>query len=220
MAKDKKASVNPVGKVQAIKPAPIVNEGDLYDTSTKNVKALLERLEAVAAQGKTVQVEYQKVALSIIKHLALHGDIMLVRRMLEGFPESLRKDSMMAWLDRFSNVKFLVDDKGKVTGIVYDKTKKLQLGLAMETVWWKAAKATEYKIFALEIELEALYTRTVSKLPKLNEDKGDHVDAAVLNALGALVRLAKTGDTKDLIESVKQFEQVKNTPKERRKKAA
>jgi hypothetical protein len=92
-------------------------------------------------------ISYQRIAVSVIQHLAKHKDIRLARNMLDRMPkELLDVNSMKVFLERFSHVRILTETdtlKGKFKGlekggmVVFDSTKKIKLADALETPWWK-----------------------------------------------------------------------------------
>lgn len=170
--------------------APIVKADQLLSTEAEIKKAM----EAAEKNAGTVQKQYQRIALSIIQHLAKNKDIRLVRRMLDKFPEGLRANSMKAFLERFGQVRFVTEgDKLKdstleVGQAIFDATKKLKLGEAIETPWYKAAKEPEYKPLDLDAMIQNVIRLADARLAKgVSKDKGDNIDANKLRKLKALV---------------------------------
>ena len=113
----------------------LVSEKSLY-ASTKAIEAAIAE---ASTKGNELQLEYHKIACSVIVHLGRNFDIRVFNRLIDTMPESLRKDSMQAFFDKYSVVAF--DDEGNAS---IDKTKGTRLGDALANAWWKAKKATPY----------------------------------------------------------------------------
>ena len=123
--------------VQAKETAQVqlVSEKALY-ASTKAIEAAIAE---ASAKGNALQLEYHKIACSVIVHLGRNFDIRVFNRLIDTMPEGLRKDSMQAFFDKYSVVTF--DDEGQAS---IDKAKGTRLGDALANAWWKAKKATPY----------------------------------------------------------------------------
>ena len=113
----------------------LVSEKTLY-ASTKAIEAAIAE---ASTKGNELQLEYHKIACSVIVHLGRNFDIRVFNRLIDTMPEGLRKDSMQAFFDKYSVIVF--DDNGEAS---IDKTKGTRLGDALANAWWKAKKATPY----------------------------------------------------------------------------
>lgn len=166
--------------------APVIAESKLFKTDTEIAKAIV----AAEKKGASLQSDYQRIAASAIVHLAKHKDIRIIRRMMEQFPEGLRRNTMLAYLERFGQVTVqnVEQEKGSEQVIVFDAKKKLDLNGALTTQWWKAAKEPEYKPLDLEAMINNVINLAEKRLQKgISADKGDKVDAKTLAGLKALV---------------------------------
>jgi hypothetical protein len=168
-----------MAKSQKTEKVQLVTEKALYK-STAEINTAVEK---AVKQGVSLQTAYQKIACSAIVHLGTHKDIRVIRNILDTLPEGLRKVAMATFFDRFAPVRF--DDEGQVH---YDDTKKVQLGLALETAWWKTAKEATYTPFVFEAEIQKLIDRASKKLEKgVDTSKGDSLSTEQINGLRALI---------------------------------
>lgn len=161
----------------------IVTQAALYATEAEATKAM-ERAEK---KGTSLQKDYQRIAASLLVHLATHKDIRVIRRMMEKFPEGLRSNTMLAYLERFGQVRVIVDPETEAQTIVFAEDKKLNLAGALETAWWKAKKEEVYKPFDLDAMIDNVIKLADARIKKgVSSEKGDKLDSAKLDALKAL----------------------------------
>ena len=194
--------------------APIVTKGSLFKTTADIAKAIV----AANTKGNALQVDYHKIACSIIVHLATNKDIRVARSMLDTMPESLRKDSMSKFLDLYAPVSF--DEEGQVH---YDADKPAKLGEALAAPWWKAKLPTVYKPFDFEAEVQRLLERAEQRLTKgVSTEKGDKLSAANVAALRSLIKHPTKPVAVDEVkaETVKVKAEVKTVKPAKVKKAA
>lgn len=173
-----KKDVNDNHEVKAVSNEPLVSKESLYVTQ----QAIDEAIDRAIVSGNDLQTEYQRVACSVILHVAKHHDIRVARKLVETLPEGLRKRSMSAFLDRFAPISF--DEEGVMT---YDKNKKADIGGSLSFAWWKAASEGKYIPFILSNELQKLLDKAMKRLDKANPDKGDVVTGEQVAALSKLV---------------------------------
>lgn len=147
-------------------------------------KAIETAIVAASKAGNSVQRDYQVIALSLIQHVGKHGDIRLVRTMLDTFPESLRKDAMEKYLLEFGAMR-----KDDANVFHYDGEKATRLGDALSTAWWKTIKQQGYTPFVFEVELQKLIDRCSNRLTKgVSKEKGDNLSYAQVDALKAILK--------------------------------
>lgn len=165
----------------------------------KTEKAINDAEKKASTNGNTVQQQYHIIAASALAHLAKNKDIRIIRRMIENFPASLRKNAMLTYLERFGQVRVLIEgdllkpeykglDKGD---IVFDKSKTLKLADALSTAWWTAANEPVYKPLDTQAALGqfiAMHERRIKQ--GVSKEKGDNVDLKLLEKLKALHKAA------------------------------
>lgn len=198
MTKPVSKVVTPIAKpVKAVKaevvPTNIVTPQSLY----KNVASVLKAIKTAHASQVTLQVEYQRIAVSTIVLLEKHRDISIVRNLFNAMtidlPESLRLDTMQAFFAKFAPVTF--DEK---TGEVYfNKDGKANVADAMVTPWWTVLKRKSLTAFNLQAEIAALYDKASKRRenPKKDEQGNLITDAIAVEDLNALKKLVKGGNT-------------------------
>lgn len=162
-----------------------IKASELYTTS----KAINAATNTASKVGHNLQLEYQRIACSVIKHLDAHKDIRVVRHMMDTLPEGMRKKSMSAFLDKFASVSFVDNEETGKQEINYNKDKASNLVGALVFPWWKAATESKYIPFNLEVELQKLIHRAEGKLKKgVSEDKGDNVTPEQIAQLTAVAQ--------------------------------
>lgn len=161
------AKVNSIGEANYMPGAKAtfeVEQKSLYKTTA----AIQSAIEAALVAGNSVQHEQQRIVCSVLLHVATHKNIHVVRNFLNTLPESNRKVSMSAFVERFGTVSF--DDKGVAH---YDKDKKLNLAGALALAWWKATKEEGYVPFSFAKEVAKLLTKAEKRLVKARPEEGD-----------------------------------------------
>lgn len=142
-----------------------------------------------AAKGNEAQNMYQIAACAAIQHLGKHKDIRVLRNLVEGMPDGLRKDSMSKFFDLYAPVSFT--DEGEM---LYDAAKPVKLGEALEKSWWTAKVPQPYKPFNFVDELEKLITKSQRKLDKIDPEKGDDLTPRDINEAKALLAKLRRND--------------------------
>lgn len=108
------------------------------------VKAIDAAMVALFASGQSFQKEAQSVALSVLQHVATHGDVRvaskLVNGMLNAMPELSRINALRAWFEAFGPIAF--DAEGIAT---YVKGKPADVAKAAATPFWKFSPEVPYQ---------------------------------------------------------------------------
>ncbi len=127
------------------------------------------RIEAIrlASTGKQLQADMHELNLSIIHHLAQHGQIGVVNHWLAQFEkvESVRKNAMVQWFNTFGACKYN-EELGRFEHV---KGKKLELAKAKAKPFWKFGALENdkpIKLMTLEAGIKSLI-----KQMKDNRDK-------------------------------------------------
>lgn len=176
----------PTKTTKKAKVAIISTQELLADT-----KAIMASIDSAVSDTVALQRIYQVIGCSVIQHLAINKDIMLVRRLFDKMSVSLNVNSMKEFINKYAPVSF--DDEGEVH---YDKTRDVKLGEAMENAWWKAKAQAPYKPFDFNAELDKLLKRATSKLEKPKE--GDEVTQEQIQAVRAVFYRIKPELTDEL----------------------
>ena len=166
----------------------VVEESSLYTTA----KAIEAAIDTAHSQSGVLQVEYHKIACSVIVHLGKNFDIRIYNRLISNMPECLRTDSMQAFFDKYSVVAF--DDEGEAS---IDKSKGTRLGDALVSPWWKAKKPTAYVPYNFVQACEKLLAtastkaKKAEKLASNGKPVQDAVTHAQVNAFASFVQSMK-----------------------------
>lgn len=98
------------------------------------------------AQRKTDK-DLQKLAIAAIGYSIVHGDVQPANRLIDAMQGSLRKDAMVAYLERHGNMAYMTGDKKFAhfadAGQVWDDDYAEELADGM--MWHEAKKAAEPK---------------------------------------------------------------------------
>lgn len=186
-----KAKTKPV---KAEETKALLTEKLLYT----DIKAVEEAISKAHKTTKDVQMQYQRIAVSVISILEKHRDIRVVRNLFKAMtvdlPEGLRVDSMQAFFTVYAPVTF----DPKTQEAVFDKKGSFNIADAMRNAWWKAKPRQFLKPFNLQKEIADLYAKAVKRRenPKQAEDGVFIVDQIDIQDLNALKKLVKGGNVK------------------------
>jgi len=165
---------------------PIVKLDTLYSS----VAAINKAVTNVTNGGVAIEIELQRVALSIMVHVAKHKDIMILRHFLDKLPESTRKDSMTAFFDMFATVSFAADENTKKVVAQFDASKKLDLASASLKPWYKATKQKQvHTPYDLLADIERVLAKATKRVQ--NKQADDRVENADVIALADFVKTVK-----------------------------
>jgi hypothetical protein len=143
----------------------------LYATAAEIENATI----AFSKAGVRLQSEAHKLACSVLAHVGEHGDIRVVSRFLDGFPEMSRVNAVRSWFEAFGPISFEGNDPKFVRGA------KTRLGEALETPFWQFKPEAEYKPLNAAAELERLAKRLRTDAKKTGADHSH-----VIQALGMI----------------------------------
>lgn len=128
----------------------------------------------------------QIAACSAINHVAMHGDIRIIRNLLENMATAkvTGRSNMAAFIDKYAPVS--VDDDGKFH---FDKARMKEykargIAAALAEPWWTVGRQeADYKPTNLKLEMQNFLKRMKGKLKNLDATKGDVIPLAALEAL-------------------------------------
>lgn len=163
-------------------------ENEFVPIPLKDIDAVIE---AAQLSSRDIMELYQNLACSALYHVAKHGDIRVARKLLASLHDGMHKASMCAFFDKYGTIEF--DDEGEC---YYNAEKKLKLGEALNTKWYKAKKQPTYTPFNLADELQKLLSRGMKRIDKADGAKGDFVTAETLNRLADLVNEVNAAERK------------------------
>jgi len=144
---------------------------NLYTTFADIEKATI----AFSKAGAKLQSEAHKLACSVLAHVGEHGDVRVVSRFLDSFPELSRVNAVRAWFENFGPVTF----KGNNPEFV--RNCKTRLGEALETPFWQFKTEAEYKPINPAAALDQLAKRLRIDAKKTGADH-----SAIIVALGMI----------------------------------
>jgi hypothetical protein len=134
------------------------------------VKAIDAAMVALFASGQSFQKEAQSVALSVLQHVATHGDVRvaskLVNGMINAMPELSRINALRAWFEAFGPIAF--DEAGVA---MYVKGKAADVSKAAATPFWKFKPEEPYQAMDVLKSVEQ-YIKRLQKDQK--ETKRNH----------------------------------------------
>ena len=142
---------------------------------------------SVTTRGKKLEADIHLAAVSTLNHAGLHGDITLANRLLDGLPNSTRKNALREWYLAFG--KFQWDEENKA--LAYNKAKQTMLEEAIATPFWDFKPEVAFKPLDIAGSLLSFLHRVESATAKGQEFTEDEL--AVVKAVREMV-VANEGD--------------------------
>jgi hypothetical protein len=152
---------------------------------------LNKQIDALNTSATKLQASYQDVGLMTLAHLAAHGDVGPVNRLVMGMPKGTRKLAMATWMLAHGAIK-LNDDRDTRTTMAFkfDKTKKTDVEGAMASPWFDAAPPREISdTFDVQVAFKALLNRCKGKTLLVGGEPHKHQAETALKAMAAAVGL-------------------------------
>lgn len=107
--------------------------------------AIQKAIASIANRGAKLDADVQHAGLSVLAHIAQHGDYTLAERLVTAMPKGARKLALVEWMLAYGAIRKLekgaTDNAAIAEGHVfaYDKTRKTDMEGATATPW------TEFK---------------------------------------------------------------------------
>lgn len=161
------------------KAQALIKADSLYNTQADIEKAIVSTRKKVV----NIQIEYQRIAISVAMHVVQHRELTLVNKLFESMKSTgLNLASMKKWFDEYAPVTFT--EKGELIA-AYDKP--FVLATAMEKAWWLEKTSNEYVPFNDLQAFLAFFEKFDKKVAKSKPEKGDSVNPELYNAIRAVV---------------------------------
>lgn len=122
-----------------------------------NAKDLDSKISAIGKSAGELQSEIQIAAVNAIGYSVEHGDIRFGQKLFDVLPSSVRRASLVAFLEKHGNFAYLKEDKKFAffkAQSAYDET------LLLATPWASAKK----EVIVSEYDLDALFTQFLKKI--------------------------------------------------------
>lgn len=223
------------------KAKPVIALVNIVEPNTlyKSEKDILIALVSANKTATQLQVEYQRVAVSLLQHLNTHRDIRIIanffnkaialtkeqqeaidkamkiakvdRHELLYFPSSMFLEAMVTFMATYGQVTFKKElIEGKQKVIpVFDKDKEFNLTGALQNAWYKKAHQSLEKIHNFNL-LEAIdKLLTQAKKHQAKLKEGDFVPSELVNELESFFKDAQFKAKKAKVETVIEEETVK-----------
>lgn len=145
-----------------------------------SVKAIEGAIKLAVVQGESYQRELNKIALSVLAHVAKHKDVRLVNKFIDSVVDSIRVNALRSWFETFGNVKYDTEAKA----MKYDATRKPRIGEAMGNPFWKFKPEEDYVPMDVEKAVIGLFKR-ISKDAKETGRKHDKFLSALKSVVPA-----------------------------------
>jgi hypothetical protein len=190
---------------------PVVTEQSLY----KSTREILNATVAVGKKAKDLQLELQRIAVSVIIHLETHKDIRIVRNFWQVLPTSIRRDALVAYFDKYAAIQIVKAQKENKTAQImdinnpdeskietvdyqfyYDKSKKNDVRNAMLNMWWKAKSEPDFtpvNYIKFLKGVESFIKRAEKRLSEgANPEKGDFITPEQLKSVQDMMLVLNT----------------------------
>jgi hypothetical protein len=169
---------------------------------------ILKAVDDSTAKGRSYEKHLHLAACSCLNHLAEHGDITLLQRLITTLPKATRRNALIAWAEEFGSASF--DEEAKV--LRYDREKTSDIDAAIDTPFWEYKAEGEYKPLNFTAELRALLIKTEKRLlasKKLQARLASEptLDPDSLGAVEKRMLASKEQDTIDL-ETLRKVEDL------------
>lgn len=205
------------------KAKPIIQLVNIIEPTTlyKSEKDILINLVKANNTAKDLQVEYQRIAVSLLQHLNIHRDIRIIanffnkaialtkeqqesidkamkiakvdRHELLYFPSSMFLEAMVIFMSTYGQVTFKKElIEGKQKVIpMFDKDKDFNLTGALQNAWYKKAHQSLEKIHSFNL-LEAIdKLLTQAKKHQAKLKDGDFVPSELVDGLESFFKDAQ-----------------------------
>lgn len=136
-----------------------------------SVKLIEAAIVSARTMGETYQRELNKIALSVLNHMAKHKDVRLVNKFLESVVESVRANALRSWFETFGNMKYDTENKC----MKYDGSRKVRLGEAMGNPFWKFEPEAEYVPIDVSKAVAVLLKRIQSDAKKTGRNHAKYI---------------------------------------------
>ncbi len=169
---------------------------NLYSRS--QIASRVERIVRIAGR---VDAEVHVVLCSILDHTREHGDYTALERLLNGLPNGVRKQGIVAWVKHFTNKKLIPrQDKHKVwvCDLSKDRTDAdFNIVEAMAITYGDFTAEPVPTTMTLALLLKMLEKKATSV--EVNKDGSPKVSDEAKAMASKLVAFARTETTKDAI---------------------
>lgn len=145
-----------------------------------------KEIEGITKADKKLDDRIQVCGLSILDHIAQHGDITLANKLFLGMPKGSRRNALAEWFLAHGKLELNVDaGTKKEAPFLYAKAKETKLELAEQTPWYNFApeKAVD-TVFDLSAALANIWKKAQAAQASGKEIKG-------LDKLEQLAKLAE-----------------------------
>jgi hypothetical protein len=153
------------------------------------VAAINKGIDDVIKAAGSLQIAIGEVGVQALMHLAAHGDIGPVNRLMVGLPKGVRRNALGSWMLAHGSLKVNMDAGTRKTApIAFDKAKKTDALAAMQDPWYSHAPEKELsEVFDLQRAIHMILQRAKGKACLLNGKTLSPAEAVDrLKAIGAL----------------------------------
>lgn len=142
-------------------------------------EAFAKLCDSVMKSQRKTDNDLQKLAVAAIGYSVVHGDVQPANRLFNAMQRSLRRDSMVKFLEKNGQLAWITAEKKfqffKVEGLAFDPDTLMGLN------WYEAKKEAA---IVSEFDLSAEFDKFMKRVSKMVEDKSVNVkDGAFFNYL-------------------------------------
>ena len=148
--------------VKAVKIAAIVPAFKLVDHA-----GIAKNIKQIKTSGKKLETLIHVTALSILAHVAEHGNITQARDMIVALPSLTRKNALIAWFCEFGCFVY-----NKETKTLEHAKRTTQMETAQKTPFWKFKAEEDFVAISIDKAMERL-VNLVTALEKSLEKAPD-----------------------------------------------
>ena len=151
-------------------------------TSAKDILAACTRIHET---GQQLQTLMHKTACSVLQHYGKNKDTRVVHAFINAIPESVRRNALLAWFNKFGAMSITEDTENKTFVVLHVKDKKTLLGDAMAKPFWKfvAKEGAPYEPLDFNKYIDQQIAKIMKDLEKVPAQKNEDPRRMLLAAL-------------------------------------
>lgn len=136
--------------------------------------AITKAITSIATRGAKLDGDIQLAGLSVLSHIAQHGDVTLADKLVQAMPKGARKLALVEWMLAFGQVRVLdkanAEDKAKIADgatLGFAKDKATDIASATEKPWHEFRKE---KPVADAFDAQAAVLRVMAQFKRAGEN--------------------------------------------------
>lgn len=124
---------------------------------------LSKAVASILNRGKKLDADIQLAGVSILAHIAEHGNVTLMNDLVAALPKGSRKNALLEWACKFGKLRLNEGADRKVTPLLFNKEGTTDIDGAWDKPWYEFQPEKELvALFDVQAELAKLLKRAAS----------------------------------------------------------